>query len=75
MTEYSYRNQLTQSRRKPNTTPDTPAAQPGERYAVEGYTPPEGITGKEAVKEMQRRLGGLTVDGILGLKASAAGGG
>lgn len=75
MTEYSYQSQLAQSRRKPNTTPDTPTARPGERYAVEGYMPPEGVVGTEAVKEMQRWLGGLTVDGILGSKASAASGG
>lgn len=37
-----------------------------ERYAMEGYTPPAGVVGKAAVKEMQRWLGGLTVDGIWG---------
>ena len=53
----------------------TSAVQPGERYAMDGYTPPAGVVGKEAVKEMQRWLGGLTVDGIRGSEASAAGGG
>ncbi len=32
------------------------------------YAPPAGIVGPEAVKEMQRWLGGLTVDGIWGPK-------
>ncbi len=39
-----------------------------ERYAMEGYTPPAGVVGKAAVKEMQRWLGGLTVDGMWGPK-------
>ncbi|HWR22223.1 MAG TPA: peptidoglycan-binding domain-containing protein, partial [Feifaniaceae bacterium] len=47
---------------------NTNYALPVERYAVEGYTPPAGVVGKEAVKEMQRWLGGLTVDGVWGEK-------
>ena len=39
-----------------------------ERYAVDGYTPPAGVVGKEAVREMQRWLGGLTPDGLWGPK-------
>ena len=35
---------------------------------MDGFTPPAGIVGVEAVKEMQRWLGGLTVDGIWGPK-------
>ncbi len=39
-----------------------------ERYAVDGYTPPAGVVGKAAVREMQRWLGGLTPDGLWGPK-------
>ena len=39
-----------------------------ERYTVDGYTPPAGVVGKAAVREMQRWLGGLTPDGLWGPK-------
>lgn len=76
MTKYIYGSQNAQDGKKPlyipdengNVTVSASAAQAGQRYAVEGYTPPAGIVGKEAVKEMQRMLGGLTVDGIWGPK-------
>jgi|GEM_PF-5775558 len=58
MAKYTY-----QSQNANNTAEPVSAA---GRYAVTGYTPPPGVVGKEAVKEMQRWLGGLTVDGIWG---------
>lgn len=76
MTKYTYGDQNTQDGKKPLYIPDesgnvslgSSAAQSGQRYAVEGFSPPAGIVGKEAVKEMQRMLGGLTVDGVWGPK-------
>lgn len=66
MPEYTYQKQLRrQTTNAPNYGNGASAAQ---RYAVDGHTPPAGIVGTEAVKEMQRWLGGLTVDGIWGPK-------
>jgi hypothetical protein len=57
MTKYTYGSQNAQDGKKPlyipdengNVTVNASAAQAGQRYAVEGYTPPAGIVGKEAV--------------------------
>ncbi len=40
-------------------------------YYLSGYTPPEGVTSRESVKEYQKRLG-VTQDGIWGPKTQAA---
>ncbi len=69
MTKYTYQNQNARSEHtNDNPNDKNTSAQSRERYALDGYTPPAGIVGVEAVKEMQRWLGGLTVDGMWGPK-------
>lgn len=40
-------------------------------YYLAGYTPPEGVTSRESVKDYQKRLG-VTQDGVWGPKTQAA---